>query len=93
VDSLKASEGRVYQTQPVIFPVTKPATSAMSRLANPARRKFSSELKWVEIAIDRGAEYLAISSRLCDANNDRSAWIFSPVVDVLNRRHRDMFIS
>jgi hypothetical protein len=23
------------------------------------RRKFSSELKWVEIAIDKGAEYLA----------------------------------
>jgi hypothetical protein len=65
----------------------------MSRLANSARRKFSGEVNWVEIAIDNGAEYLAISSCLCNANNDRSAWIFSPVVDVLNRRHRDMFIS
>jgi len=58
------------------------------------RRKFSNELKWVEIAIDKGSEYPAISSSLCNANNDRSVWVFSQVVEVFNIwRHLEGLIS
>jgi arylsulfatase len=63
VDGKKAGEGRVDQTEPFIFSADETCDlgnefGSPVTYDYPARKKFSGEVNWVEIDVDKDAEDL-----------------------------------